>query len=253
MDSLNKEASSDKGSISNNIKSSISGISDIIHDSEAMAQELAKNKANVSQDFTAINQEIKFNFPRLMHVPDYKKKIPTPSSLGVSSDIWASDLLQNIEILNKYLEIMMTGGGIEIGDDYCLQSGWSSNGSPKYMQVNNKPSGKVHIPGIPGYAFGAQDDMKGLIPSILEDVWEIEPANLLKYMKGEGPPAGGNSGTCHVLGNEELSPSSAISENQFANTMKNIEGFANNYERFNNKNIILCLIIIFIFLYIFFH
>ena len=45
----------------------------------------------------------------------------------------------------------------------------------------------MHIPGINSDAFGTIQNMRGLIPGVMNDMWDINPENLWNNMQGKGP------------------------------------------------------------------
>ena len=138
---------------------------------------------SLTQNFSKINAQIEHNKGLLGSVHDYKAQIPTPSSLGASSDIWLWDFIGDVEIIGKYINYLLTGPAL--GNRYQIQAGWCPNGATKNIIVDNVPSGAVHIPGVPAYTLG-NTNLRGLVPGILEDMWQINPDNLLKMMQGKG-------------------------------------------------------------------
>ena len=135
-------------------------------------------------NFSKIKEQIDFNKAKLGAVSDYKKQLPKPSELNVSSDKSLGTLRDDVDAVGTYLNYLMKGP--PIGNRYQIKAGWCKDGkTPRMITVDNVPSGYIRIPGIPAYMLG-KTNMRGLIPGVFEDIAEISPNNLLKYMKGEG-------------------------------------------------------------------
>lgn len=133
---------------------------------------------------SGISEQIKYNMSKLGVVYDYKKKIPKPSSLNVSSNSKVKYFIGDVKAIGTYVDYLTKGPAI--GNRYQFKAGWCKDGiTPRMVTVDNIPSGAVHLPGIPSYTLGSTN-LRGLIPGLYEDIWQISPGNLLQYMQGKG-------------------------------------------------------------------
>ena len=68
---------------------------------------------------------------------------------------------------------------------YCLNKGLLKK-KKRTMTINTIPDGKLHIPGINSNAFGTIQNMRGLVPGVLNDMYDITPLELWKNVQGKG-------------------------------------------------------------------
>ena len=123
----------------------------------------------------------------------YSQNIRSPSQLGMSPGATAKDLTNDISGLQSYISLLSNGTntpasatGGPLGNKFFLKTEGtcSANGTnvDRYIYVNNVPNGD--IPFI-GNISGAQ----GLIPGIMSDLGELDPAGLFSaFTSGSTPP-----------------------------------------------------------------
>jgi hypothetical protein len=132
--------------------------------------------------------------------PSYKyyKHVVPPSGLGMSSEGSLDALERDASGLIDYVELLVSGTGkasttrMPLGDQYFLRTGAkctdvkTGNKQTRYIYINNIPTGN-----IPFISEGLGMDFpgfKGLIPSVLQDMGEMNPLGLFKgFMAGEAP------------------------------------------------------------------
>lgn len=132
--------------------------------------------------------------------PSYKyyDKVATPTQLGMSADPTLKALTNDVSGLIDYVELLISGTGNgsltgkPFGNQFFLQTGAqckdikSGDIKTRYLYINNKPTGN-----IPFVSAGLGKDFpsaKGLIPSMLQDIENINPLNMFKgFTQGSTP------------------------------------------------------------------
>ena len=96
----------------------------------------------------------------------------------------------DVPITKSYLEYVLTGPPMGTKKTYpagyCLNKGLL-NAKKRTITIDTIPSGKLNIPGINKDAFGPIKDMRGLIPGVLNDMYDINPIELWNNVEGKGP------------------------------------------------------------------
>jgi len=126
--------------------------------------------------------------------PDYSyaDNVPGPSSLGVGSNGTFSQVYSNLNAVTTYVKGMISGDP-PLGNQYFLNTGGvctASDGStqPRWNYINNIPGGGSPPAGIQDLAF-LSNDMRGLIPGIVQDVEGLNPYYLFSALTSDGTPA----------------------------------------------------------------
>ena len=138
----------------------------------------------VSKDAKKVEQELLG--------PDYPywKYIKTPNELGISSGGSISHLINDIEGIINYVELLVTGygnassTGRPLGTKFFLKTGGQCTDVKtnklvdRYMYVNNIPDGSIpFVTKDVGMNF---DTLEGIIPGILSDLTDINPMSFFK-------------------------------------------------------------------------
>jgi len=117
-------------------------------------------------------------------------QMSTPDQQGISDSKYIWKLMGDIPITQSYVKYLLNGPPIGTVKKYpagwCLSKG-ILNAPKRTITINTKPEGKIHIPGINSNAFGTIQNMRGLIPGVLNDMWDITPVNIWNNMQGKGP------------------------------------------------------------------
>lgn len=126
--------------------------------------------------------------------PDYKyyKKVPTPGSLGVSSDGNIKALGKDIEAIVKYVEVLVSGDGKPLGNKFFIETGGQCKDYKtnklvnRSMYINNIPTKDIPIiSDLTGMSF---DSLRGIVPGIMEDMYSINPIKMFSaFMEGSEP------------------------------------------------------------------
>jgi hypothetical protein len=131
---------------------------------------------------------------------DYEKRIPSPSSLGVTSDGNLFSLVDDIDANMKYANILVFGNDPHpLGNNFFIKSGKCANndeGKPcsnnimdcadRYLYVRNIPTGKV--PGMSRLGMGdINTPFKGIIPGFGEDIADLAnvPEQMIQGLRGK--------------------------------------------------------------------
>lgn len=131
----------------------------------------------------------------------YAKKIKTPSDIGISSDGSIGTLIDDVGGLIAYTELLVTGNcsggkcasttGGKLGDSFFLKTGAkckANDGSEKtrYIYINNIPTGDIpFLSSALGHDFTT---FEGLLPSILQDLGDMNPFDIFKgFLMGSMP------------------------------------------------------------------
>ena len=104
----------------------------------------------------------------------YAKEIPDLDDFNISSRGNFDQLSTNIKGLGKYAKITLEGP--PMGINYFLYTGKCSgepdNGKSMYKYIRNVPSGDTIL----------GSSMKGIVPGVLEDMGDLNPADLIKSL-----------------------------------------------------------------------
>lgn len=146
----------------------------------------------VAQDAKKVEQELLG--------PDYPywKYIKTPPELGISSGGSISTLINDIEGIINYVELLVTGYGAAsttgrpLGTKFFLKTGGQCTDVltnklvDRYMYVNNIPDGS--IPFLTRYAGMNFSALEGIVPGIISDLADINPMSFFKaFFQGAEP------------------------------------------------------------------
>tara|TARA_B110001469_G_C9647743_1_gene328481 strand:+ start:181 stop:936 length:756 start_codon:yes stop_codon:yes gene_type:complete len=128
----------------------------------------------------------------------YHDKIATPTQMGMSADPNLKALTNDVSGLIDYIELLISGTGKgsltgkPLGNQFFLETGAQCKDiktgdiKTRYLYINNKPTGN-----IPFLSSGLGKDFpsaKGLIPSMLQDIENINPFSMFKgFMEGTTP------------------------------------------------------------------
>lgn len=114
----------------------------------------------------------------------YEKYIKTPSSIGVSSKGTLDALGKDIDGITAYVDVLMSGKSKaqmskRLGNKYFMNTSTTCNTDQgetvdRYVFVNNIPTGKIA-------------NYQGLVPGILENVTEMNPASLFSAFEPDTP------------------------------------------------------------------
>jgi hypothetical protein len=125
--------------------------------------------------------------------PDYSYSdaIPGPSSLGVGSNGTFGQVSTNLGAVSTYIKGMITGDP-PLGNRFFINTGGTCtaiDGSiqSRYNYINNIPGGGTPPAGIQDLSF-LSNDLRGLIPGIMEDVEGLDPYYLFTAMVADGSP-----------------------------------------------------------------
>lgn len=153
----------------------------------------------MSNFFTDIEQDAQKVEEELLG-PTYKyyEYISTPMQMGMSSDASLDALVKDAAGLINYVELLVSGTGPgsttgrPLGDQFFLKTGAQctdvSTGKKqtRNLYINNIPTGS-----IPFISSGLGMDFpmfKGLIPSVLQDMDEMNPFGIFKgFLAGDAP------------------------------------------------------------------
>jgi hypothetical protein len=126
--------------------------------------------------------------------PDYSysDNIPGPASLGVSGNGTFSQVYTNLNAVTTYVKGLITGDP-PLGNQYFLNTGGvctAPDGStqPRWNYINNIPGGGSPPAGIKDLAF-LSNDMRGLVPGIVQDVEGLNPYYLFSALSSDGNPS----------------------------------------------------------------
>lgn len=196
--------------------------------------------------------------------PDYKyyKHIKNPSQLGMSGDGNLNALSNDIAGIMDYVEVLVSGtgpasSGKPLGDKFFIKTAGQCKDFKtnklvtRSMFINNIPTSKLPIiSNLSGVSF---PDFRGIVPGMLENVYDINPLKMFSaFMEGNEPvcaevkldtvgtnePSG--SGFIPISELKELQSSGKIPNNtvtpDMINALNKKESFVNILEGFNNKN-----------------
>ena len=121
----------------------------------------------------------------------YSDSIPGPSSLGVGSNGTFGQISTNLGAVTTYVKGMITGDP-PLGNQFFINTGavcTAPDGStqPRHNYINNIPGGGSPPGGLQDLSF-LSNDMRGLIPGIMEDVEGLDPYYLFSAMVADGSP-----------------------------------------------------------------
>lgn len=132
--------------------------------------------------------------------PTYKyyEHVSTPMEMGMSADANLGALVRDAGGLINYVQLLVSGDGPgsttgrPLGDQFFLKTGAlctdvsTGEKQTRYLYINNIPTGN-----IPFISSGIGIDFpmfKGLIPSVLQDMDEMNPFSMFKgFLAGEAP------------------------------------------------------------------
>lgn len=116
-------------------------------------------------------------------------QMPTPDAQGISDSKWIWKLFGNIPITKSYAQYLVSGPPMGTVKKYpagwCLAKGLKKP-RKRYVTVDTIPKGELNIPGISAAAFGNIRNMRGLIPGVMNDMYDINPKILWDNMQGKG-------------------------------------------------------------------
>jgi hypothetical protein len=121
----------------------------------------------------------------------YSDNIPGPSSLGVGSNGTFGQISTNLGAVTTYVKGMVTGDP-PLGNRFFVNTGGTctaTDGSvqSRYNFINNIPGGGSPPAGLQDLSF-LSNDLRGLIPGIMEDVEGLDPYYLFTAMTADGTP-----------------------------------------------------------------
>jgi hypothetical protein len=121
----------------------------------------------------------------------YSDSIPGPSSLGVGSNGTFGQVSTNLGAVSTYIKGMITGDP-PLGNRFFINTGGTCtaiDGSvqSRYNYINNIPGGGSPPAGIQDLSF-LSNDLRGLIPGIIEDVEGLDPYYLFTAMVADASP-----------------------------------------------------------------
>lgn len=132
--------------------------------------------------------------------PDYKyyEKISSPGDLNMSSHGSISALSNDIAGIVNYVELLVSGSGKAsktgqpLGDKFFIKTGGQCKDYKtnklvsRSMYIDNVPSSNIPIiSNISGMSF---PEFRGLIPSIIQDLYSINPVKMFRaFMEGNEP------------------------------------------------------------------
>jgi len=122
----------------------------------------------------------------------YSDNIPGPSSLGVGSNGTFGQVSTNLAAVETYVKGMVTGDP-PLGNRFFVNTGGTCtaiDGSvqSRYNYINNIPGGGSPPAGLQDLSF-LSNDLRGLIPGIMEDIEGLDPYYLFTAMTADGAPA----------------------------------------------------------------
>ena len=122
----------------------------------------------------------------------YSDNIPGPSSLGVGSNGTFGQVSTNLAAVETYVKGMVTGDP-PLGNRFFINTGGTCtaiDGSvqSRYNYINNIPGGGSPPAGLQDLSF-LSNDLRGLIPGIMEDIEGLDPYYLFTAMTADGAPA----------------------------------------------------------------
>jgi hypothetical protein len=132
--------------------------------------------------------------------PDYPyyKYIKTPSQIGMSGSGSLSQLGKDIDGLQNYVELLVSGGGKAsatgkpLGNKFFLKTGGKCTNKltnedvDRYIYINNVPSGNVPL--ISSGAGVNFKDFKGLIPGTISNLNAFNPMEMFQaFLAGSKP------------------------------------------------------------------
>lgn len=121
----------------------------------------------------------------------YSDNIPGPGSLGVGSNGTFGQISTNLGAVETYVKGMITGDP-PLGNRFFINTGGTCtaiDGSlqSRYNFVNNIPGGGTPPAGLQDLSF-LSNDLRGLIPGIMEDIEGLDPYYLFTAMTADGSP-----------------------------------------------------------------
>lgn len=121
----------------------------------------------------------------------YSDSIPSPSSLGVGSNGTFGQVSTNLGAVSTYIQGMITGDP-PLGNRFFINTGGTCtaiDGSiqSRYNYINNIPGGGSPPAGLQDLSF-LSNDLRGLIPGIMEDVEGLDPYYLFTAMVADASP-----------------------------------------------------------------
>jgi len=156
--------------------------------------------SEIADDILSIEQD--------MLGPDYNyaKHIQTPKGLGATSEGTMDALGENLEVAVKYIKLLVEGGGdatidgkplgtkfyIKTAGKCCIKPDSKGNCSKantqrRSMYIDNVPIG--YIPFLSSGMGVNFDELRGLVPGIIEDVGGMNPTGLFSaFGQGATPP-----------------------------------------------------------------
>jgi hypothetical protein len=121
----------------------------------------------------------------------YSDNIPGPGSLGVGSNGTFGQISTNLGAVETYVKGMITGDP-PLGNRFFINTGGTCtaiDGSlqSRYNFINNIPGGGSPPAGLQDLSF-LSNDLRGLIPGIMEDIEGLDPYYLFSAMTADGSP-----------------------------------------------------------------
>lgn len=124
---------------------------------------------------------------------NYHDQIKTPTELGVSSDGNLFALSNDVKALKGYIELLIDGEGNakkykdrDLGDKFFLRTTAKCKDIKtkemvtRYFYIDNQIKGNLPFAGDTG--------LKGLLPGVIEGIFQISPGNLIKGFAEGGEP-----------------------------------------------------------------
>jgi hypothetical protein len=125
--------------------------------------------------------------------PDYSysSHVPSPSSLGVGSNGTFRQIYTNSAAASTYIKGLISGDP-PLGNRFFINTAGTCtapDGSvqPRYNYINNIPGGGTSAGGTKDLPF-LSNDMRGLIPGIVEDISGLNPYYLFNAMREDASP-----------------------------------------------------------------
>lgn len=123
----------------------------------------------------------------------YVKSIKTPDNMGISGRGTLSQMTKNVSGLINYIDLLVTGDskasktGEPLGNKFFVRTGSTcknvdtGNSEDRFIYINNKPSGKLPVLSQLGIR---SNNLKGLIPGILENANALDPSTIVNSLSG---------------------------------------------------------------------
>ena len=160
----------------------------------------------------------------------FYKKIQTPIELGISP--MGSKIEENVKILKQYDDILISGSAGPMGNKYFVPTGGkcmdvaTKNIVPRSLYINNVQA--VSAPFAKNVPGEEPTQYKGLIPSVITDINEINPYKLYQAFKMGSTP------DCRFIRLETIS-SNGVKSNEQAGYITDIDLQTMNECWFPNK------------------